>query len=110
MKRTLMCPVCGKEFTKETNAQKFCSAKCRRAANRKLKATLKAFKCNWCGSEFLSERRKKYCCRKCMLYANKRIKKREIQPKKVLSLEEVAVLSREAGMSYGEYCMKHNLY
>ena len=111
MMKKLICPICGKEFTKESNAQKYCSAKCRRAANRKPKVMeLKKFKCNWCGTEFLAERRKKYCCKACCLYACGRLMIRETKPKKVLSLEEVAVLSREAGMSYGEYCVKHNLY
>lgn len=37
MMKKLICPVCGKEFETEKNAQKYCSAKCRRAANRKPK-------------------------------------------------------------------------
>jgi hypothetical protein len=110
MKRKLICPICGKEFVTDKNAKRYCSVKCRKKANSKPKPmTVKKLKCDWCGEEFLSERRKKYCCKDCRLYANGRLKKREPKPKKVLSIEEVAVLSREAGMSYGEYVRKYNI-
>ena len=112
MKRKLICPRCGKEFEKESNAQKYCSAKCRRAANKHPKPMkVEKYTCDWCGKDFLSERRKKYCSKECRLYANGRLKKkRKAKSKPALTLEEVAVLSREAGLSYGEYCVKHNLY
>ena len=110
MKRKLICPRCGKEFETESNAQKYCSAKCRRAANRKPKPKkVEKYKCNWCGKEFLSARRKKYCRKECMLYANSRLKVRETKPKKVMSIEEVAKLSREAGLTYGQYVQKYSL-
>lgn len=111
MKRKLICPRCGKEFETESNAQKYCSAKCRRAANKQKKPKkVEKYTCNWCGKDFLSERRKKYCSKECMLYVNRRLKKRKPKPEKGMSIEEIAALSREAGMSYGEYCVKHNLY
>ena len=112
MKRTLHCPVCNKEFYTDKNAKKYCSAKCRRKANaeRAKKYNLREFLCAWCGETFLSVRRKKYCCKECRLYANgKLIKKRKAQPKPLLSLEQVAVLSREAGLSYGQYVQKFQL-
>lgn len=106
----LICPHCGVEFMRGTNAQVYCSVKCRRAANKKPKPKkIEKYKCDWCGEEFLSERRKKYCSKECRLFVNGRLKKREVQSKPSLSIEEVAVLSREAGMSYGEYVQKHNL-
>lgn len=110
MKRKLICPICGKEFTKETNAQKYCSAKCRKASNRSPKVKrLKKYKCDWCGKEFLFERRKKYCCKECRLYANGRLKIRETKTKVAHSIEEVAKFSREAGLTYGHYVQKYNL-
>lgn len=110
MKRKLICPVCGKEFVTDKNAKRYCSKRCRKKANSKPKPMMvKSLKCDWCGKEFLSERRKKYCCKECRLYANGRLKKREVHSKPALSIEEVAVLSREAGMSYGEYVRKYNI-
>lgn len=110
MIRKLICPICGKEFETDQNAKKYCSAKCRRAHNRQPKEKVyKTCRCSWCGEAFLSERRKKYCSNECLLYANGRLKKRKTKPKKVLSIEEVAKLSREAGLSYGEYVRKYNL-
>lgn len=110
MKKMLICPQCGKEFERQYNAQRYCSAKCRRKANGKSKVKkVQKYKCSWCGKEFLSARRKKYCCKECMLFANSRLKVRETKPKKVLSIEEVAKLSREAGLSYGQYVQKYNI-
>ena len=112
MMRTLTCPVCNREFTTDQNAKKFCSAKCRRKYNaqRARKNNLREFICGWCGDNFLSDRRKKYCSKECRLYANGRIGKRKSAPKKpMLSLEQVALLSREAGLSYGQYVHKFQL-
>ena len=110
MIKKLICPRCGKEFETESNAQKYCSAKCRRAANKyKKPKKVEKYTCSWCGKDFLSERRKKYCSKECRLFVNGRLKKREVQSKPALSIEEVAVLSREAGMSYGQYVQKYNL-
>ena len=111
MKRTLCCPVCNKEFTTDKNAKKYCSAKCRRKANaqRIAKNKLVEFMCAWCGESFLSARRKKYCCSQCRLYANGRLVKRKKVTKPALSIEQVAILSREAGLSYGQYVQKFQL-
>ena len=111
MKRTLHCPVCNKEFTTDKNAKKYCSAKCRRKANtqRAMKNNLREFMCAWCGETFMSARRKKYCCKQCRLYANGRLVKRKKVTKPQLTLEQVAILSREAGLSYGQYVQKFQL-
>lgn len=113
MKRTLQCPVCGKEFTTDQNAKKYCSARCRRKANQ-LKArkdVLQEYSCAWCGDTFLSMRRKKYCSKECRLYANGRITRRKKEEPIIpaLSLSQVALLSREAGLSYGKYVQKFQL-
>ena len=112
MKRTLCCPVCNTIFETDKNAKKYCSAKCRRKANNQkaIKSTLREFSCAWCGDAFLSTRRKKYCSKECRLYANGRLTKRKKSTKPVvLSLEQVAILSREAGLSYGQYVQKYQL-
>ncbi len=112
MKRTLLCPVCNKEFITDKNAKKYCSAKCRRKANNQSakKTTLREFSCAWCGDSFMSVRRKKYCSKDCRLYANGRlIKRKNIRKGPALSLEQVAILSREAGLSYGQYVQKFQL-
>ncbi len=113
MKRTLICPVCNKEFVTDKNAKKYCSAKCRRKANNQTakKNTLREFFCAWCGESFLSMRRKKYCSKECRLYANGRLIKRKKNTAKgpSLTIEQVAILSREAGLSYGQYVQKYQL-
>lgn len=113
MKRTLKCPVCGKEFTTDKNAKKYCSARCRRKANaqKAKKSVMDEITCAWCGDTFLTMRRKRYCSKECRLYANGRItrrKKREPQAP-ALTLSQVALLSREAGLSYGKYVQKFQL-
>lgn len=112
MNRTLSCPVCNREFTTDKNAKKYCSAKCRRRAEaqRAKKNNLREFLCTWCGDSFMSQRRKKYCCKECRQYANGRIvRKSKKAEKPLLSLEQVALLSREAGLSYGQYVQKFQL-
>lgn len=109
----IKCPVCGKMFVKDSNAKKYCSAQCRRKHNSRKPDNLEEFKCAWCGEEYQGTRRKRYCSAECRLEANARAKSRTRTRKKkkpVLSIEQVAVLSREAGMSYGEYVAKHLLY
>ena len=112
MKRTLHCPVCNKEFVTDKNAKKYCSARCRRKANLQSakKNTVKEFSCAWCGDTFVSMRRKKYCSKECRLYANGRlIKRKKVHSAPALTLEQVAILSREAGLSYGQYVQKYQL-
>ena len=55
-------------------------------------------------------RRKKYCSKECRLYANGRlIKRKKVHSAPALTLEQVAILSREAGLSYGQYVQKYQL-
>ena len=114
-KDIIKCPWCGKEFERKQSAQKYCCAECRKKAGkhvmrqnqmRQYKSS-KLFECGWCGLMFESKTKEEYCCEECRKKAENRKKKRA--KKKTLSLEEVAVLSREAGLSYGEYVMKYRL-
>ena len=109
MERTCTCPLCGKEFTTDKNAKKYCSAKCRKKANTKPKG-IRKFTCSWCGTDFFSAKQKKYCCKSCLLYANGRltnIRKKEKEKNNFMSIEEVARASREMNMSAGEYMVKY---
>lgn len=111
MNRKLICPVCGKEFVTDKNAAKYCSAKCRRKANApQPQESERTFVCQWCGEDFISNRQKKYCCEECRIrsYGKTRFKKKKgFVP--ALSLSQVAILSRQAGLSYGRYVQLHSL-
>ncbi len=112
MSRTLICPVCGIEFTTEKNAMKYCSPTCRRKASRSTENSgVRNFTCECCGKEFKSERRRKYCSTQCCRTSNSRQRQKfsNINSGVTLSLAQVALLSREAGLSYGEYVQKLRL-
>lgn len=111
MERILVCPVCGKKFSTDKNAVKYCSPGCRRKANRAPALVgEREFVCAWCGGSFSAHRKRKYCSGECRLSANGRYAKREKSEKKsVLTLSQVAFLSREAGMSYGEYVCRYQI-
>ena len=112
MKRTLHCPVCNSEFTTDKNAKKYCSAKCRRKANAQSAMIngMHKYSCSWCGGAFAAIRRKKYCSKECRLYANGRLgKKPKMKKTPSFTLSQVARLSREAGLSYGQYVQKYQL-
>lgn len=109
---TKKCKRCGEVFSTSKNAQVYC-AKCQKEnAKRKSKAKpavkIKEFACGWCGTKFLSARKKKYCCRACQLHACGHTKPK---PKKkstnFMSIEEVARASKEMGISAGEYMAKY---
>lgn len=112
-------PNCCKEFVVESNAQKYCSPECRRRAQylfttkvKRAAMKVRKFTCAWCGKDFLSDRKRKYCCKAHRLMANGRLKyePRNIdKPKEALSIEQVAKLSREAGLSYGQYVQKYDV-
>lgn len=107
-----VCITCGKEFVPSANCQKHCCEACRRKA---YAATIKAnrtqkFVCSWCGTTFEAEQKRKYCTADCRLKANAR--KRRVpkkKPKPTYTLSKVALLAREAGMTYGEYVAKMGL-
>ncbi len=116
MERIKVCRECRHIFTTSVNSQMFCSAECRQKAYRKKKAMPRA-RCPVCGRIFsITDSRKKYCSAACRLGLddNKpRSGKCGIQEKALvntcLSLDEIAKLAREAGMTYGEYVAKNGL-
>lgn len=66
---TLICPVCGKTFTKKNNRQKYCSAECRekeiavKASRTKIGTSLI---CPVCGKSFVKKTaNQSYCSRRC---------------------------------------------
>ena len=110
--KTKICPFCQVEFVPE-NASKYCSDRCRRgmyAKQRREQQNSREFKCAFCGDGFFSERKRKYCSVECKLKSYGRgPSKTKPRKKPNLSLAQVALLSRQAGMSYGEYVMKMGL-
>lgn len=111
--KTKICPFCQVEFVTEKNAQVYCSERCRRgmfAKKKREKNKSREFTCAYCGDAFVSDRKQKFCCKDCKLKANGRlVAKPKPRKKPSLSLTQVALLSRQAGMSYGEYVMKKGL-
>jgi hypothetical protein len=111
--KTKICPLCQNEFVTGQNAQVYCSARCRRgmyAKQRREKQSSRKFTCAYCGVIFEADKKRKYCCEDCRLKMNgRRLAKPKARKKASLSLEQVAKLSREAGMSYGEYVQKMRL-
>lgn len=108
--RELVC-ICGKPFTTDKNAKKYCSEKCYRMANRKKyieKITEQT--CAFCGKTFSHMKKKKYCSVLCRQKANGRKKDVPREKKKLpMTLEQIAVASRAEGLSYGQYVAKHGL-
>lgn len=110
MNRSLICPYCGKEFVTDKNAAKYCSAACRRKANAPVSYLgERTFNCQWCGDSFVSDRQKKYCSGECRVASYKKIHlgKKRLTP--TLTLSQVALLSRQAGLSYGQYVQLNSL-
>lgn len=102
------CRCCGVEFEPKTNAQVHCSVKCRVKYNKyKSRIRYKTYACNWCGKVFDSEKKKKYCSDDCRLIANRMKKNKALKHNN--SIEEIARLATEAGLSYGQYVHKYNL-
>lgn len=115
---TKNCRCCGKEFTPKINASQYCSKQCKRKS--KVAQTEEWYKkhnykliCAWCGETFFAKRKTKFCCTLCSLMAKGKINGIARKPgklvnkKPVKSIEEVARLSREAGLSYGQYMVMH---
>lgn len=109
MLMTRICKRCGKEFTTEKNAQKFCSPKCAKTNLYFSKKQIE-FTCAYCGKQFTSLVKKKYCSDLCRMKNNGRYKQRlqSKKPKPFMSIVEVAKASRESGLSYGQYVATHN--
>ena len=108
--KILKCPTCGKEFERQQNAQKHCSAKCRIAWNSKkevkAKYNIKSYICAWCGISFEADRKRKYCTDECRFITNGHKKRKS---KKNVNLSEINKLAREAGLSYGQHVAKMGL-
>ena len=103
---TRICKGCEKEFTTEQHAQKFCSANCRVQYFRRLKTLgTRTFTCELCGEAFESAKKRRFCTPECRLKAERGGKKAKKKPK--LSLEKAAKLSREEGLTYGQYFLKY---
>ena len=109
MKPLIECPVCAKWFIKDKNAKKYCSAKCRRKANRAKITKAKeeeVYYCQWCGKEFTG-RKRKYCCEECRLRANgKKVWERTTASKipfDGLTFEQADRICKQRGISYGEF-------
>lgn len=112
------CITCGKEYMPNNTCQKHCSDEC--SKNHYLEGLRernknREFTCEWCGAKFTSDSKKKYCCHKCAKAANNYRGKSKNKPKKterkkpMLTIEQVALLSRQEGISYGEYVKKYGL-
>lgn len=116
MERIKVCRECRHIFTTSVNSQMFCSAECRQKAYRKKKAMPRA-RCPVCGRIFsITDTRKKYCSAACRLGLDDNKSQRSMwanQERQLvntcLSLDEIAKLAREAGMTYGEYVAKNGL-
>ena len=103
---TKICPHCKKEFEIYNNAQKYCSESCRIQA---LVLRKKKYgKCAFCGKKIEISELGKFCSKECIDKANA-VPKRIRRKKPRISLEEVARLSREAGLSYGKYVQLHGI-
>lgn len=72
------CPICGKEFERKHNSQKYCSKDCAVSAKKQQdkqyyernKEQLKKVVCSWCGRAFITPNaRRKYCSDECRHYA-----------------------------------------
>ena len=101
-----ICPHCKKEFERTNNAQKYCSESCRIQA---IILRKKRFgKCAFCGKKTEFSEFGKYCseeCRQKAVSMPRRIRMRKPR----ISLEEVARLSREAGLTYGRYVQLYGI-
>ena len=108
--KKLICPVCGKEFIRETNAQVYCSEKCRRIYNRRkpMNDNLKEYTCAYCGKTFKWDRKKTYCSDECRLQANGRRQRKPRKPK-CLPMHEIEELARKENLSYGQVVAKYGL-
>ena len=96
------CKYCEQTFTTTSNAQAYCSKKCKYLHNKE-KRLLNLYYCDWCGEPFRSARKKKYCCKDCRLYANGRKKQQTKTEDWAIALAKANQTAREAGTSYGKY-------
>ena len=104
------CLCCGKEFIRKKNAQKHCSAGCRRKWNSgkeaKAKYYPKTFTCSWCGIIFEAEQKRKYCSDECRFASYGR---RKIKGSNAEKIAKINQLARDEGLSYGQVVAKYGL-
>lgn len=103
------CKYCGKEFTSTHNSQKYCTVECRDKARHNKRLGTRVFECEFCGELFEADAKRRFCTVECRRKAESARKKKRKPKKPKLSLEQVAKLSREEGLSYGEYVKKYGL-
>ena len=106
---TRICKCCGKSFTTNSNARMYCNSQCAKAKKVK-QPILWSYTCNWCGLKFKAERKRKYCTEDCRERSYGRRKGRTHTEQPDLSIAEINRLAKEAGLSYGKYCVKYGLY
>lgn len=112
------CPICGKEFESGKNAQKYCSAACRKkAASYRFQEKHKRIGvCAWCGKEFETRSANRlYCSEKCGYLARqqkqKETKKNQPPIKKrcVICGEEFETINPNQILCSNKMChRKHN--
>jgi predicted Zn-ribbon and HTH transcriptional regulator len=104
---TKNCRQCGTEFAAYNNAQQYCPRCKKEGIKRRSKKS--PFRipnvCAHCGTQFTSDRKRKYCDY-CKDVTNRRNTKPRKKPKNFMSIEEVARESRKLGISAGEYMAK----
>ena len=108
METVKKCSECGKEFILKRGNQQYCCPKCkRRHGSKYVPLGVRTFVCTFCGTKFESPHRKKFCCEKCRTnhYRNGKGHKTSL-PKGTLSLDEVAKIAKEQGLTYGQYMQR----
>ena len=106
------CPNCGKTFETDKHQQKHCCVGCRREytyKNTHKKNNLKTIICAFCGEAFNTLRKRKYCCKTCTQRAQGKSAAKRSHKILPLSLEAIAKVCRDEGLSYGQYVAKYNL-
>lgn len=110
--RTETCKYCGKEFTTDNHRQKYCTVECRDKAYKEKRFKplgTRVFECEFCGELFEADSKRRFCTPECRLKYERGKRKPKKTKKPKLSLNQVAKLSREEGLSYGQYCAKYGL-
>ncbi len=106
-----ICEECVEIFVTKDHRKRFCSIECGRAHSWKIrKNNPRYFTCLVCGKTFMSFSARKYCSNDCKLIANGRKKRRNVLTKEPsFAIEEVCLMARNEGLSYGQYVAKYNL-
>lgn len=95
---------CNKKFVGKNKKHMYCSERCAYLALRE-KHALRPKECKWCNTPTYNKNR--LCSEECeQAYAHSKETNKKKSKADYPSLEEVAKLSREAGLSYGYYVGK----